>query len=159
VYPYAPLASHVVGYMSAIFAETKDQYEALGYNLNERVGAFGVEQSMESVLHGQWGYQKWEIDAAGNTVRLLEEVLPVGGNDVQLSIDLDLQQYAEQALETKLKQRRDLPTDKEECQCADLAAHNPIDPKATAPHASMRARRSSARRSGCSTRRRPARWW
>lgn len=105
--PYAPLASHVVGYMSVIFAETKDQYEALGYNLNERVGAFGVEQSMESVLHGQWGYQKWEIDAAGNTVRLLEEVLPVGGNDVQLSIDLDLQQYAEQALETKLKQRRE----------------------------------------------------
>ena len=39
VYPYAPLASHVVGYMSAIFKETKDQYLALGYNLNERVGA------------------------------------------------------------------------------------------------------------------------
>ncbi|MFN8020086.1 MAG: penicillin-binding transpeptidase domain-containing protein [Acidimicrobiales bacterium] len=129
VYPYAPLASHLVGYMSAIFKETKDQYVALGYNLNERVGAFGVEQSMESVLHGQWGYQTWEIDAAGNTVRLLEDVPPVGGNDVQLTIDLDVQQYAEQALETKLKQRRDLPTDKEECKCADLAAHNPIDPK------------------------------
>jgi penicillin-binding protein 2 len=129
VYPYAPLASHVVGYMSAIFKETKDEYLALGYNLNERVGAFGVEQSMETELHGEWGYQKWEIDAAGNTVRLLEEVLPVGGNDIQLSIDLDVQQYAEQALETKLKQRRKLPTDKEECKCADLAAHNPIDPK------------------------------
>jgi penicillin-binding protein 2 len=115
--------------MGAITKETKDQYVAKGYNLNERVGAFGVEQSMEESLHGKWGYQKWEIDAAGNTVRLLEEVLPVGGNDIQLSIDLDVQQYAEQALETKLKQRRDLPTDQEECQCADLAAHNPIDPK------------------------------
>ncbi len=129
IYPYAPLASHVVGYMSAIFKETKDQYLALGYNLNERVGAFGIEQSMEAELHGEWGFQKWEIDAAGNTVRLLDEVLPVGGNDIQLSIDLDLQQYAEQALETKLKQRRNLPTDKEECKCADLAAHNFIDPK------------------------------
>jgi penicillin-binding protein 2 len=127
VYPYAPLASHVIGYMSAIFKETKDEYLARGYNLNERVGAFGVEQSMEDELHGTWGYQKWEIDAAGNTVRLLEEVLPVGGNDIQLSIDLDVQQYAEQALETKLKQRRDLPTDREVS--ADLAAHNPIDPK------------------------------
>ena len=113
VYPYAPLASHLVGYMSAIFAETKDEYLARGYNLNERVGAFGVEQSMEEVLHGQWGYRTWEIDASGNTVRLLEEVLPIGGNDIQLSVDLDVQQYAEQALETKLKQRRDLPTDRE----------------------------------------------
>ena len=129
VYPYAPLASHVIGYMSAITAETKDSYLAKGYNLNERVGAFGVELSMEAELHGSWGLQRWEIDAAGNTVRLLEEVLPVGGKDIQLSIDLDVQQYAEQALETMLKQRRDLPTDKEECKCADLAAHNPIDPK------------------------------
>lgn len=127
VYPYAPLASHVVGYMSAIFAETADEYRAKGYNLNERVGAFGVEQSMEELLHGKWGYQTWEIDAAGNTVRLLEEVLPVGGNDIQLSIDLDVQQYAEQALETKLKQRRELPTDPEVS--ADLAARNPLDQK------------------------------
>ena len=129
VYPYAPLASHVIGYMSAITRETKDEYLAKGYNLNERVGAFGIEQSMEAELHGTWGYQKWEIDAAGNTVRLLEEVLPVGGFDIQLAIDLDVQQYAEQALETMLKQRRDLPTDREECQCADLAANNPLDPK------------------------------
>lgn len=127
VYPYAPLASHVVGYMGALNADNIDEYLARGYNRNERVGQFGVEASMEDELHGTWGKQVWEIDAAGNTVRLLEEVLPVAGYDVQLSIDLDLQQYAEQALETKLKQRRDLPTDKEVS--ADLAAHNPIDPK------------------------------
>ncbi len=129
VYPYAPLASHVVGYMGALTKENLDQYLALGYNRNERVGQFGVEASMESVLHGTWGKQVWEIDAAGNTVRLLDEVAPIAGNDVQLGIDLDVQQYAEQALETKLRQRRDLPTDKAECNCADLAAHNPIDPK------------------------------
>ena len=129
VYPYAPLASHVVGYMGALTKENIDQYLALGYNRNERVGQFGVEASMEPVLHGTWGKQVWEIDAAGNTVRLLDELQPVAGNDVQLSIDLDVQQYAEQALETKLLQRRELPIDKEECKCADLAAHNPIDPK------------------------------
>jgi penicillin-binding protein 2 len=126
MYPYAPLASHVIGYMGAITKETKDQYVAAGYNLNERVGQFGVEQSEEALLHGTWGYQKWEIDAAGNRVRLLEAVEPIAGNDIQLSIDLDLQQYAEQALETKLKQRRELPEDTAE---ADHAAHNPIDPK------------------------------
>jgi penicillin-binding protein 2 len=127
VYPYAPLASHVVGYMGAITKDTLSDYLLLGYNRNERVGQFGVESSMEEELHGSWGKQVWEIDAAGNTVRLLEEVAPVAGQDIQLSIDLDLQQYAEQALETKLKQRRDLPTDK--AISADLAAHNPLDPK------------------------------
>jgi penicillin-binding protein 2 len=127
VYPYAPLASHVVGYMGSITKETLSTYLALKYNRNERVGQFGVESSMEAQLHGQWGKQVWEIDAAGNTVRLLEYVPPVAGQDIQLSIDLDLQQYAEQALETELKQRRDLPTDKEVS--ADLAAHNPLDPK------------------------------
>ncbi|MCU1360468.1 MAG: pbpA, partial [Ilumatobacteraceae bacterium] len=131
VYPYAPLASHVIGYMGAITKDTLSDYLLLHYNRNERVGQFGVEASMEKELHGQWGKQVWEIDAAGNTVRLLEEVPPVAGQDIQLSIDLDLQQYAEEALETKLKQRRDLPTDGEVCKCADLAAHNPIDPKKT----------------------------
>lgn len=126
MYPYAPLASHIIGYMGAITKETKDQYVGAGYILNERVGQFGIELGEETTLHGTWGYQKWEIDAAGNRVRLLEEVDPIAGNDVQLSIDLDLQQYAEQALETKLKQRRELPEDTAE---ADHAAHNPIDPK------------------------------
>lgn len=129
VYPYAPLASHVIGYMGSLNADNIDQYLALGYNRNERVGQFGVEASMERELHGTWGKQVWEIDAAGNTVRLLEEVEPVAGYDIQLSIDLDVQQYAEQALQTKLYQRRNLPTDKIACRCADLAAHNPIDPE------------------------------
>ncbi|MGD9999775.1 MAG: peptidoglycan D,D-transpeptidase FtsI family protein [Ilumatobacteraceae bacterium] len=129
VYPYAPLASHVIGYMGSITSTNLEKYLRLGYNRNERVGQFGVESSMEDVLHGKWGKQVWEIDAAGNTVRLLESEPPVAGQDIQLTIDLDLQQYAEEALETQLKKRRDLPTDREECQCADLAAHNPLDPK------------------------------
>jgi penicillin-binding protein 2 len=124
VYPYAPLASHVIGYMGALNAENLDAYLAKGYNRNERIGQFGIEMSMEEALHGVWGKQVWEIDAAGNTVRLLEETPAVAGFDVQLSIDLDLQQYAEQALQTKLYQRRDLPEDLEE---KDRAVYNRID--------------------------------
>lgn len=126
VYPYAPLASHVVGYMGALTADNVDEYTAKGYLRNERVGQFGVELSMEPYLHGTWGKQVWEIDAAGNTVRLIDEVEPVAGYDVQLAIDLDLQQYAEQALQTSLRQRRDLP---EDTSAPDRAARNPIDPK------------------------------
>jgi penicillin-binding protein 2 len=128
VYPYAPLASHVVGYLGPITLETAKQYKAKNYNTNELVGAFGVEMSMEDTLHGQWGKEVFEVDAAGGIVRELvdQHIDPVAGHDIQLTIDLDVQQYAEQALETKLKQRRFLPTD---IALPDVAAHNPIDPK------------------------------
>jgi penicillin-binding protein 2 len=128
VYPYAPLASHVVGYLGPITKETKKEYEDKNYNTNELVGAFGVELSMEDTLHGSWGKEVFEVDAAGGIVHELvdQHVDPIAGRDVQLTIDLDVQQYAEQALETKLKQRRQLPTD---ILGQDIAAHNPIDPK------------------------------
>ena len=109
VYPYAPQASHVVGYMGAITPEQLDTYLDLGYNRNERVGQFGIEQSMEQYLHGRWGRRVYEVDAANRPVRLIEEVPPINGFDVQLSIDLELQQYVEQALQTSLEARRGQP--------------------------------------------------
>jgi len=128
VYPYAPLASHVIGYLGPITKENVNQYKSKGYNTNELVGAFGVELSMEDSLHGSWGKEVFEVDAAGGIVRELldQHVDPIAGEDIQLTIDLDYQQYAEQALETKLKERRNLPTD---LALQDVAAHNPIDPK------------------------------
>ena len=105
-YPYAPLASHVVGYMGAITAETKDLYVSNGYTQSERVGQFGIELSMEQELHGVSGYVKYEVDNTSRITREVERVPPVNGRDIQLTIDLDQQQYAEQALETQLKLRR-----------------------------------------------------
>ncbi len=106
VYPYAPHASHVVGYMGAITAEQLDEKLDQGYLRNERIGQFGVERSFESILHGTWGKRVIEVDAANRPVRVIEEVPPINGFDVQLTIDLDLQQYAEQAIESTLKLRR-----------------------------------------------------
>ncbi|MFT3854115.1 MAG: penicillin-binding transpeptidase domain-containing protein [Ilumatobacteraceae bacterium] len=121
VYPYAPLASHVIGYMGAITADNIKEYRAKGYNADERVGQFGVELSMEAQLHGSWGKKVYEIDAAGNIVGedFDQEVAPVAGQDIQLSIDLTVQQYAEQALQTELRNQQNLPLDQ--------MAHNPLD--------------------------------
>ncbi len=126
VYLYAPLASHVIGYTGAITADNLQNYLAQGYKRNERVGQFGVELSMERELHGRWGRKVFEIDASGSIVRELigQRVEPVAGFDVQLSIDLDYQQYAEQALETALRSRRDLPFEP----VGDSAPRNPLDP-------------------------------
>jgi penicillin-binding protein 2 len=126
VYPYAPIASHVIGFMGAITAESLDDYLDKGYKRNERVGQFGVELSMERELHGEWGKRVYEIDASGAIVREMteERIEPKAGYDIQLTIDLKVQQYAEQALETELRLRRKLP---EDLSMSDSAPYNPLD--------------------------------
>jgi len=106
VYPYAPHAAHVIGYMGAITAEQLDEFLIRGYLRNERIGQFGVERSLEDLLHGKWGYQVLEVDASNRPVNIVEEVPPINGYDIQLTIDLDAQVYVEQALETALVSRR-----------------------------------------------------
>ncbi len=106
VYPYGQHAAHIVGYMGAITPEQLDDPQYANYLLNERVGQFGVERSLEAILHGVWGEQVIEVDAANRPIRILEDVPPINGFDVQLTIDLDVQQYLEQAVETTLKLRR-----------------------------------------------------
>lgn len=109
VYPYAPLASHVLGYMGSITEEDAGYYQDLGYdtsNVGEDVGRAGVEQSWETTLHGQWGREVYEIDSAGRVIRLISRTDPVNGQDIQLSIDGDIQLYAEQLLQTRLKIQR-----------------------------------------------------
>ncbi len=109
VYPYAPLASHVLGYMGAITAEDEEYFKDLGYDTSsegELVGRSGVEQSMEERLHGKWGQRTYEIDSRNRIVRTISYTPPVSGQDIQLSIDLDVQYYAERLLITQLKARR-----------------------------------------------------
>jgi penicillin-binding protein 2 len=108
-YPYAPLAAHVLGYMGAITKDDAQHYKDLGYDVSvdgEDVGRAGVELSMEQALHGQWGKVVYEVDANNRIVRQLSYEAPVNGQDVQLSIDLDLQQYAERLLQTQLSLKR-----------------------------------------------------
>jgi penicillin-binding protein 2 len=120
VYPYAPLASHVIGYLGLILDTQAQQYKDLGYLNNEVVGQFGVEKSMESTLHGTWGKVVYEVDSTNHVVREISRVEPVAGKDIQLTIDLKIQQYAEEALQTELTLQRDT-TD------VTKMARNPID--------------------------------
>ena len=109
VYPYAPLAAHVVGYMGAITEEDVDHYKQLGYdtsNRGEEVGRAGVELEYETILHGEWGEIVYEVDSHGSVVREISRKEAVNGMDVQLSIDLDIQQYAERLLQTQLRLKR-----------------------------------------------------
>jgi len=105
-YPYAPMASHVLGFLGAIRESETTYYKNLGYDPDARVGQFGVEQTYESVLRGKSGYVKYEVDSRGRILRLIERKEPIPGNDLQLSINLDIQQFTEQALQNELLVRR-----------------------------------------------------
>lgn len=105
-YPYAPMASHIIGFLGAIKENEISMYKNLGYDPNARVGQFGVEQAYEGALRGIPGFVKYEVDSLGNVLRELDRKEPVPGNDVQLSIDLDIQQFTEQALQTEISVRR-----------------------------------------------------
>jgi len=105
-YPYAPMASHIIGFLGAIKENEVSMYKNLGYDPNARVGQFGVEQTYEGALRGIPGFVKYEVDSLGNVLRELDRREPVPGNDVQLSIDLDIQQFTEQALQTEISVRR-----------------------------------------------------
>ncbi|HEX9774715.1 MAG TPA: penicillin-binding protein 2 [Actinomycetota bacterium] len=96
-YPHGRLASHILGYV----AETSEaDLDRLGerYRLGDSIGKTGVESVYERFLRGQPGLDKLEVDATGTVLRRLGGRQTVPGADVRLTIDLDVQRVAEQAL-------------------------------------------------------------
>ncbi|HEY1289418.1 MAG TPA: penicillin-binding protein 2 [Burkholderiales bacterium] len=101
-YPYDDLASHVLGYMGRINQADQTRLEEDGVDANYRgtdfIGKAGVEASYQDELHGTTGFEHVEIDAAGRGIRTLSRTPSQPGNNVALTLDLRLQQVAEQAL-------------------------------------------------------------
>ena len=100
-YPYQTLAAHALGYTSPI---TENEYKFLskdGYRLNDLIGRTGIEYAYEDLLRGSWGGEMIEVDSAGNFQRSLGIKLSEKGNDIELTIDLDIQLVAEEVLSDK----------------------------------------------------------
>ena len=102
-YPYGSLGAHVLGYSSPITAEEYDKLQAKGYRVQDRIGRSGVENAFESHLRGEWGGQQLEVNAAGEVQRVLGDKQARSGQDLRLTLDLELQQAAERALATVAK--------------------------------------------------------
>ncbi|MFA7624281.1 MAG: penicillin-binding protein 2 [Pusillimonas sp.] len=102
-YPYGKTAAHVIGYVGRISEADLEQLEASAQTGNYRgtstIGKKGIEKTWESVLHGQTGLEEVEVTATGRPVRTLRRIDPVPGSDLVLSLDIGLQQLAEQEYE------------------------------------------------------------
>jgi penicillin-binding protein 2 len=99
-YPTGALTSHIIGYMGPIPESLADEYEARGYVLDrDRIGYDGVEFSLQEWLAGSPGLQAVERDVAGQIRRTIGDPRPAQpGYNVRLTIDVELQQAAQQAL-------------------------------------------------------------
>jgi penicillin-binding protein 2 len=100
-YPFAELASHVIGYIGRINdkdVERIDEWgETANYKGSDYIGKVGLEASYERELHGTTGVEEVEVDANGRAVRTLSRTPPISGNNLRLSLDIKLQQAAEAA--------------------------------------------------------------
>ncbi|MBP3918584.1 MAG: hypothetical protein J6I50_05375 [Clostridia bacterium] len=97
-YCYPGYASHILGRTGKIQAESVEYYTAQGYPLDAVVGLDGIEGAMEEVLRGTDGKMQLEMSADGSILKqtVIEEAIP--GKDVYLTLDIELQIKAEEAL-------------------------------------------------------------
>jgi penicillin-binding protein 2 len=92
------IAPQVVGYTQLISPNQLNAYRRLGYRGDERIGQAGIEKSMEQYLAGKHGGTLYVVDANGQLVTKLGSSNPQAGDSVYLTIDKNLQYWAQQAL-------------------------------------------------------------
>ncbi len=90
-YPYGEAAAHLTGYVQNVTAEDLERHAGEGYTAASVIGKTGVEGLFERELKGQNGYSIYISDAGGNRKEELASVPVQNGQDVRLTIDIELQ--------------------------------------------------------------------
>lgn len=119
-YPYGELGAHVLGYVGPLTAAEyrvqraqtdPDDLDAKTYQPGDEIGKTGVERIFESELRGTPGRRVFEVNAFDEIVNEHHDQgrAPVPGNDVHLTIDLDVQSLVERQLRRGLDEARDQP--------------------------------------------------
>jgi len=97
-YPYGELLTHVLGYVGRLDEEDMRRVDAGNYRGTTHIGKGGIERFYEDNLHGISGIEKIETNAQGRVLRVLERQDPAHGDDLILSLDVQVQQAAWDAL-------------------------------------------------------------
>lgn len=98
-YPLGDVASHLIGYIGRISPKDAERIEnsddASNYLGTDYIGKEGLEKRYEDVLHGTTGFEKVEVSAGGRPIRTLSRTASQPGNNLILSVDINLQQLIE----------------------------------------------------------------
>ncbi len=97
-YPYGPALVHVLGYVGRLDESDLRRLNSDNYRASTHTGKNGLERFHEDRLHGTSGVERVETNAQGRTISVLERTDPVPGQDLMLTLDLDLQLAAIEAL-------------------------------------------------------------
>ena len=100
-YPPNGLLAHVLGYVQEISPEQLDEprYKEKHYKPGDIIGQNGIEAVYDEYLRGREGYRKVIVDSRGHIQKEIEVVPPQPGQDLVTTIDLDLQEAAEEQLQ------------------------------------------------------------
>lgn len=109
IYPARESASHIIGYLGKIAQdyEVQEYVREKGYSTDDIIGKTGIEEKFEDYLRGEKGRKTVEVNNMGKTIRSVSSEAPIPGNNIYLTIDLALQQKAEESLEKGLKAIRE----------------------------------------------------
>jgi len=97
-YPYNELAAHVVGYVGRINEADLKTLPAAEYQGSTYIGKLGIESSYETQLHGKTGYAEIETNVQARPLNTLNETDAIQGANLYLTLDMDLQKTAYEAL-------------------------------------------------------------
>ena len=90
-YPLGEAAAHLVGYVQSVTAEDLEEHAGEGYTANSVIGRSGMESLFESELKGQNGCRIYIVNSEGKEKEELACILVQHGQDIQLTIDANLQ--------------------------------------------------------------------
>ncbi len=102
-------APHLIGLVGPMYAEDYAALKDQGYALNDTLGKSGVEKAFESELRGEAGSRTLIKDGSGNVLEAYESQAPVPGDTVVLTLDSELQDAAQKAIDEKIQELRARP--------------------------------------------------
>src|SRR5882672_956982 len=106
-YPANGVLAHVLGYVQEVTPEQLEEprFKDKHYKPGDIIGQNGLESTYDDYLRGRDGYRKVIVDSRGHIQKEIEVVAPEPGQDLVTTIDLDLQQAAEDQLRKSVTKR------------------------------------------------------
>src|SRR6201998_2244024 len=101
LYPRNGFMAHLIGYVGEVTEDMLNQPQFELYSPGDMVGVSGIEKQYNQVLMGKNGSRRALVNSHGREVGRLDETPAQPGKQLKLTIDIDLQIAAEQALEGK----------------------------------------------------------
>ncbi len=101
-YPLKSVGAHVLGYVGEINEESLGSSEYSKSRVGDIVGKQGIERVYNDVLTGKNGYRQVVVNSLGRVTKTLEKQDAIPGQDLLLTLDLDLQLVAENLLEGRI---------------------------------------------------------